>query len=100
VTFALSGFATRVQENGTPAIDTSRSAAATTIDQATIDSIPILGRKFEDLLTLTPGVSVVLGSDGDEISCAGQTSPSLPSRSPRSSPAASRPSTAARPAVS
>ena len=33
---------------------------------------PILGRKFEDFLTLTPGVSVVQGPDGDEISFAGQ----------------------------
>ena len=100
VTFTLSGFATVVQENvlltvgqsinlpvamkvsgvsetvtvttGTPVIETSRTAAATTINQATIDSIPILGRKFEDLLTLTPGVSVVQGPDGDEITFAGQ----------------------------
>ena len=100
VTFTLSGFATLVQENipltvgqsvnltvamkvsgvsetvtvttGTPVIETSRTAAATTINQSTIDSIPILGRKFEDLLTLTPGVSVVQGPDGDEITFAGQ----------------------------
>jgi hypothetical protein len=32
----------------------------------------ILGRKFEDLLTLTPGVSIVQGPDGDEITFAGQ----------------------------
>ena len=100
VSFTLAGFATTVQGNvlltvgqsinlpvamkvsgvaetltvttGMPVIDTSRTAAATTIDQATIESIPILGRKFEDLLTLTPGVSVVQGPDGDEISFAGQ----------------------------
>ena len=34
--------------------------------------MPILGRKFEDLLTLTPGVSIVQGPDGDEITFAGQ----------------------------
>jgi hypothetical protein len=100
VTFTLSGFATMVQENiqltvgqsvtlpvvmkvsgvsetvtvttGTPVIETSRTAAATTLNQTTIDTIPILGRKFEDLLTLTPGVSVVQGPDGDEITFAGQ----------------------------
>ncbi len=33
---------------------------------------PILGRKFEDLLTLTPNVSIVQGPDGDEINFAGQ----------------------------
>ncbi len=38
----------------------------------TIETTPILGRKFEDLLTLTPGVSVVQGPDGDEITFAGQ----------------------------
>ena len=100
VTFTLSGFATLVQENvqltvgqavtlpaamkvsgvaetvtvttGTRVIETSRTASATTLNQNTIESIPILGRKFEDLLTLTPGVSVVQGPDGDEITFAGQ----------------------------
>jgi hypothetical protein len=100
VTFTLSGFATMVQENiqltvgqavtlpivmkvsgvaetvtvttGTRVIETSRTAAATTLNQTTIETIPILGRKFEDLLTLTPGVSIVQGADGDEISFAGQ----------------------------
>lgn len=33
---------------------------------------PILGRKFEELLTLTPGVNTVQGPDGDEITFAGQ----------------------------
>src|SRR5262249_26387100 len=37
-----------------------------------VGATPVLGRKFEDLLTLTPGVSVVQGPDGDEISFAGQ----------------------------
>ena len=100
VTFLLSGFATMVQENiqltvgqavtlpvamkvsgvaetvtvttATPVIETSRTAAASTLNQTTIETIPILGRKFEDLLTLTPGVSVVQGPDGDEITFAGQ----------------------------
>ena len=33
---------------------------------------PVLGRKFEDFLTLTPGVSIVQGPDGDEININGQ----------------------------
>src|SRR5215471_16357647 len=49
------------------AVDTARSAAASLLDETTVRSTPILGRKFEDLLTLTPGVSVVQGPDGDEI---------------------------------
>src|SRR5712671_4913027 len=84
VTLKLSGFATVVQENvlvsvgeavrlspvmkvsgiaetvtvttSSPAVDTTRAAAASTLDQTTIETTPILGRKFEDLLTLTPGV--------------------------------------------
>ncbi len=100
VTLTLSGFATLVQEDivltvgqavtlspqmtitgvaetvtvsaTTPTVETTRTAAASTLDQTTVETTPILGRKFEDLLTLTPGVSVVQGPDGDEITFAGQ----------------------------
>ena len=100
LTFKLAGFATLVQENiqvtvGQSArlnpvmkvsgvaetvtvtsqaatVETSRTAAATTLNERTIGNTPILGRKFEDLLTLTPGVSVVQGPDGDEITFSGQ----------------------------
>ncbi|HKC57236.1 MAG TPA: TonB-dependent receptor, partial [Vicinamibacterales bacterium] len=100
VTFGLSGFSTLVQENvvvtvgqtvrlsptmrlsgisetvtvttEAPAVDTTRTASASTLDETTIASTPILGRKFEDLLTLTPGVSIVQGPDGDEITFSGQ----------------------------
>src|SRR3954453_3449479 len=53
-------------------VDTARTAVSTTLNETTISSTPILGRKFEDLLTLTPGVSIVQGPDGDEITFAGQ----------------------------
>ena len=101
VTFKLAGFATLVQEDvlvtvgesvrlnaehegvgrgrdgrpsprSRPSIDATRTAAASTLNQKTIETTPILGRKFEDLLTLTPGVSVSQGPDGDEINFAGQ----------------------------
>jgi hypothetical protein len=99
VTFKLSGFTTLVQDSvdltvgqsvnltprlsvssvaetisvsGTTLVETGLSAVATTLNQATIETTPILGRKFEDLLTLTPGVAVVQGPDGDEITFAGQ----------------------------
>jgi len=55
-----------------PTIERTRTASSTTLDQTTIATTPILGRKFEDLLTLTPGVSVVQGPDGDEITFSGQ----------------------------
>jgi len=61
-----------VTVSGTPVIETTRSAQASTLNQITVENTPILGRKFEDLLTLTPGVSVVQGADGDEITFAGQ----------------------------
>src|SRR5262249_52942884 len=57
---------------GSLAVDTARSAAASLLDATTARSTPILGRKLEDLLTLTPGVSIVQGPDGDEITFAGQ----------------------------
>jgi hypothetical protein len=100
VKFSLSGFATLVQQDvivtvgesvrlspsmkvsgvsetvtvttETATVDATRTAAASTLDQKTIETTPILGRKFEDLLTLTPGVSVSQGPDGDEINFAGQ----------------------------
>jgi Carboxypeptidase regulatory-like domain len=99
-TFTLAGFATLVQESieltvgstitltvpmkvsgvsetltvkaESPIVEASRASAASTLNQVTVESTPILGRKFEDLLTLTPGVSVVQGPDGDEITFAGQ----------------------------
>ena len=55
-----------------PVVDTTQTEAATTLNSTTITQTPILGRKFEDFLTLTPGVTVVQGPDGDEISFAGQ----------------------------
>ncbi len=55
-----------------PTVDTVKTESSTTLNETTINTTPILGRKFEDLLTLTPGVSVVQGPDGDEITFAGQ----------------------------
>src|SRR4030088_1614709 len=100
VTLKLSGFATVVQENvlvtvgeavrlspvmkvsgiaetvtvttASPAVETTRTTAASTLNETTIESTPILGRKVEDLLTLTPGGSVVQGPAGDEITFSGQ----------------------------
>jgi Carboxypeptidase regulatory-like domain/TonB dependent receptor len=99
VTFTLQGFSKHVQEGvvltvgqtltlspklgvsavqqtvtvtGTPTVETTRSGAASTLDERVVGTLPILGRKFEDLLTLTPGVSIVQGPDGDAITFAGQ----------------------------
>jgi hypothetical protein len=56
----------------TPLIDAVRTESSTVLDQAAVSNTPILGRKFEDLLTLTPGVSISQGPDGDEINFNGQ----------------------------
>lgn len=55
-----------------PTIDTIKSESSTTLDEKAVNNLPVLGRKFEDLLTLTPGVSITQGPDGDEINFAGQ----------------------------
>ena len=100
LTITLTGFATVVQENvqltvgqsitipvvlkpsgvaetvtvttSPRVVESTRTAQANTLNALTVETTPILGRKFEDLLTLTPGVSVVQGPDGDEITFAGQ----------------------------
>ena len=72
-TMRVSGVAETVRVTGsTPVVETARTAVADTLNQITVESTPILGRKFEDLLTLTPGVSIVQGADGDEITFGGQ----------------------------
>lgn len=72
VALKVSGVAGEVTITSTPTIDTSKTEASTTLNAAAISNTPILGRKFEDLLTLTPGVSITQGPDGDEINFAGQ----------------------------
>ena len=100
VTIAKPGFATIVQENAvlnvgqtmslpatvkisaaaeqivvtaTPTlVDTVNSVSSSTLNDITVANTPILGRKFEDLLSLTPGVGIVQGPDGDEINFNGQ----------------------------
>src|SRR5262249_42346765 len=69
---SVSNIAETITVSATPVVETMRSAVASTLDQTTVETTPILGRKFEDLLTLTPGVSIVQGPDGDEITFAGQ----------------------------
>jgi len=55
-----------------PTVDTQKTQVSTTLDDTTLRTTPSLGRKFEDFLTLTPGVSITQGPDGDEINFAGQ----------------------------
>ncbi len=61
-----------VTVSATPTVDTIRTEMSSTLNDLTVSNLPILGRKVEDLLTLTPGVSIVQGPDGDEITFNGQ----------------------------
>lgn len=72
VTMKVSQVSERVVITAGPVVDTVKTESSTTLNERTVSQTPILGRKFEDLLTLTPGVSVVQGPDGDEITFAGQ----------------------------
>lgn len=62
----------KVVVTDTPLVDAAKTESSSTIDQQAISATPVLGRKFEDLLTLTPGVSISQGPDGDEINFNGQ----------------------------
>src|SRR5438132_2196835 len=72
VSMKISQVQERVTITATPTVDTVKTESSTTLNETAVSTTPILGRKFEDLLTLTPGVSVVQGPDGDEINFAGQ----------------------------
>src|SRR5204862_8068386 len=72
VTMKISQGQERVTINSTPTVDTVKTESSTTLNETTVNQTPILDRKFEDLLTLTPGVSITQGPDGDEINFAGQ----------------------------
>jgi hypothetical protein len=71
VALKISGVEARVTI-AAPTVDTVKTESSTTLNERAVSSTPILGRKFEDLLTLTPGVSISQGPDGDEINFAGQ----------------------------
>jgi len=55
-----------------PTLDSTKTEVSNTLTPITVATTPVLGRKFEDLLTLTPGVAITQGPDGDEINFAGQ----------------------------
>ncbi len=62
----------RITITASPTIDTVKTESSSTLNEIAIGRTPVLGRKFEDLLTLTPGVSITQGPDGDEINFNGQ----------------------------
>ena len=68
----VGGVGETVTITSVPTVDTVKTESSTTLNETTVKTTPILGRKFEDLLNLTAGVSVTQGPDGDEINFAGQ----------------------------
>ena len=56
----------------TPVIETTRAEGSDRINQAAIKGLPNNGRNFLDYTKLTPGVSIVQGPDGDELTINGQ----------------------------
>jgi hypothetical protein len=72
LTLKVAGTTESVVVTAAPLVDIVTDSSTTTLNEATIATTPVLGRKFEDLLTLTPGVSIVQGPDGDEININGQ----------------------------
>jgi hypothetical protein len=57
---------------GAPVVDPSRVSVSTTFDEALVTDLPNNGRNFLRLALLTPGVSIVQGPDGEEITVSGQ----------------------------
>jgi hypothetical protein len=55
-----------------PILESGRVESSTYLDQRSVRDLPNNGRNFLSLVPLTPGVSIVQGPDGDEISINGQ----------------------------
>ncbi|MFN7997831.1 MAG: carboxypeptidase regulatory-like domain-containing protein [Bryobacteraceae bacterium] len=55
-----------------PILETGRVESSTYLDTRSVEDLPNNGRNFLSLVPLTPGVSIVQGPDGDEISVNGQ----------------------------
>ena len=53
-------------------VETTRAEGSDKIDEAAISGLPNNGRNFLDFTKLTPGVTIVQGPDGDELSINGQ----------------------------
>lgn len=72
VTMKISSVSQQIVVSDVSMVEVTKAESASTLDEAAVARTPVLGRKFEDLLTLTPGVSISQGPDGDEININGQ----------------------------
>jgi len=55
-----------------PVIETARTQGEVRVDTEAVEGLPNNGRNFLDFVKLTPGVTIVQGPDGDEMSINGQ----------------------------
>jgi hypothetical protein len=55
-----------------PLVETARVEGSVRIDQKSVEGLPNNGRNFLEYTKLTPGVTIVQGPDGDELSINGQ----------------------------
>jgi len=53
-------------------VNTEQATVQGVLTSSQIENLPVNGRNFLDFVTLTPGVSIVQGPDGNEISINGQ----------------------------
>ncbi len=53
-------------------VETSRTELNTLLNETSVENLPISRRDFSKFVQLTPGVSIVQGPDGDEITINGQ----------------------------
>lgn len=72
VTMKVSSVAEQIVVTDVPVVEVTKTESSSTLGELAVADTPVLGRKFEDLLTLTPGVSISQGPDGDEININGQ----------------------------
>jgi hypothetical protein len=72
VTMKVSSVSQQIVVSEVPIIEVTKTESSSTLDELAVANAPVLGRKFEDLLTLTPGVAITQGPDGDEINFNGQ----------------------------
>lgn len=73
LTLNVSGVDQVVSVSGeAPILEPSRVESSTYLDEKSVRDLPNNGRNFLSLVPLTPGVSIVQGPDGDEISINGQ----------------------------
>ncbi len=72
VAMKVSSVSQQIVVSDVPVVEVTKTESSSTLDEIAVATTPVLGRKFEDLLTLTPGVSISQGPDGDEININGQ----------------------------